>query len=92
MVVRWTATALRDLAALHDYIAADNTSAASKTVETVFSAIVALESHPEMSRRGRVKGTRELVVTPYILVYRTRRSAIDLLAILHGARKWPDSF
>ncbi len=91
MTVRWTATALRDLAALHDYIAADNPAAASGTVEKMLSGIDALERHPEMGRKGRIAGTRELVASPFVVVYRTRRTAIELLAIIHGARKWPDS-
>jgi toxin ParE1/3/4 len=91
MVVRWTATALRDLGALHDYIAGDSPAAASKTVETMLSVIARLERHPEMGRTGRIGGTRELVVTPYVVVYRTRRTVIELVAIIHGARKWPDS-
>jgi toxin ParE1/3/4 len=91
MVVRWAATALRDLARLHDYIAADNVAAASKTVETMLSVIARLEPHPETGRKGRIGGTRELVVAPYVVVYRVRRTVIELVAIIHGARKWPDS-
>ena len=91
MVVRWTATALRDLDALHNYIAADNPAAASRTVEAMLSGIAKLERHPEMGRKGRIGGTRELVMAPYVVVYRARRRVVELVAILHGARKWPDS-
>ena len=92
MTVRWTATALRDLNALHDYIAGDNPAAAAETVERLLSGIDALERHPEMGRKGRVAGTRELVASPYVIVYRQRRNLIELVAIIHGARKWPNSF
>jgi addiction module RelE/StbE family toxin len=91
MTLRWTATALRDLGALHDYIAADNLAAASETVENLLSGIDTLERHPEMGRKGRITGTRELVASHFIVVYRVRRTVIELLAIIHGARKWPDS-
>ena len=47
-----------------------------------------------MGRAGRVKGTRELVIskTPYIAVYRIIAEAIVVLRILHGAQQWPDEF
>lgn len=52
-----------------------------------------LAYHPEIGRLGRVSGTRELVVagTPYIFVYRVK-ATIEILTILHTARKWPDRF
>ena len=45
-----------------------------------------------MGRTGRVAGTRELVIAPYVIAYRSRKSVIEILAIIHGARRWPDSF
>lgn len=49
--------------------------------------------HPKL---GRVLGdgdTRRLTIagTPYIAFYRLR-SKIEVLAVLHGARQWPDRF
>jgi toxin ParE1/3/4 len=47
-----------------------------------------------MGRPGRVTGTRELVVdgTPYILPYRVRNRVVQILRVLHGARRWPQRF
>jgi len=47
-----------------------------------------------MGRPGRVDGTREFVVagTPYIIPYRVRGETVELLAVMHGARRWPDTF
>ncbi len=92
MIVRWTPTALRDLESLHGYVAEDKPRAAAATVERILSGIDALARHPEMGRRGRVAGTRELVVSPYIVAYRVKRGAIEVVAIIHAARRWPDSF
>jgi len=91
MTVRWTPTALRDLESLDAYIAEDAPEAAALTVERILSGIEALKRHPEMGRRGRVAGTRELVIAPYIVAYRTAQAAIEILAVIHGARRWPDS-
>jgi plasmid stabilization system protein ParE len=30
--------------------------------------------------------------TPYIVAYRIKGDQIDILAVLHAARKWPDGF
>ena len=92
MTVEWTPTALRDLKSLHSYIAEDNSKAASAMVEAMLTAIASLARHPEMGRQGRVTGTRELVVAPYVIAHRVRRTAIEIVAIIHGARRWPDSF
>lgn len=90
MKVHWTTTALRDLAALHEYIALDNVDAAIATTETMVNGIQTLARHPEMGRKGRISGTCELVFAPFIAVYRVRRERVELVAIIHGSRKWPD--
>ncbi len=92
MTIHWTPTALRDLESLHAYIAEDNQEAAAATVDRIVSAIDALQRYPEMGRSGRVEGTRESVVSPYVIAYRATRGAIEILGIIHGARRWPDSF
>jgi plasmid stabilization system protein ParE len=45
-----------------------------------------------MGRSGRVAATRELVVPPFVIAHRLRRGTVEILAIVHGARRWPDSF
>lgn len=49
--------------------------------------------NPDIGRRGRVAGTRELVIskTSYIVVYRVART-VEILAVVHGARAWPERF
>ncbi len=63
-------------------------------LERIFSAVELLERHSEVGRRGRVSGTGELVIpaTPFLIAYRVHRNRIAVLALLHGARKWPDRF
>jgi len=92
MNIRWTQTALRDLESLGAYIAEEAPGAAAAVVDEVLSGIQALTRHPEMGRRGRVAGTRELVIAPYVVAYRTAKASIEILAIIHGARRWPDAF
>ena len=89
MTVRWTEAALRDLEELHAFIAADRPEAADRTVDSILNALETAARFPESGRAGtRVKGTRELVLTPWLIVYRVRSGAVEVLAVIHGSRKW----
>jgi toxin ParE1/3/4 len=94
MNVRWMPLAEQDLEAAYDYVRQDNEDAAGQLVARIFSSVSMLMRHPLAGREGRVKGTRELVAgrTPYIIVYRIHRDAIQILAVLHGAQRWPTTF
>ena len=91
MRVEWLSLALADLNAEAEYIARENPSAAERMVDNIFGATGRLASFPAMGRPGRVPGTRELVVsnTPYIVPYRVRGQSVEVIRVLHGARKWP---
>lgn len=68
--------------------------AARRIVARIRSAVEHLRAHPKLGRPGRVAGTRELVVsdTPFIVPYRVRESGIEILTVLHAARRWPEDF
>lgn len=96
MKTSWTELAVRDLDRIEHYIGQDNPQAAVdvvlniiKTVETLLSA------QPNLGRPGRVHGTREIVVSDYpsyIIVYRVIDNKLEIIRVLHAARKWPDGF
>ena len=94
MKLRWTRLALHDLRHLHEYIAEDNPSAANRMVARIQDATQRLKNHPQMGRPGRVPGTRELVIagSPYIVVYILGDSEIQIVAVIHSAMRWPDTF
>ena len=95
MKIVWTRRAKRHLRAAYDYWERESSPFAADTMlNRIFSAVELLERHSEAGRRGRVSGTRELVIpaTPFPIAYRVRRNRIEVLALLHGARKWPDGF
>ena len=92
MTVRWSQTALRDLESLHEFVSEDRPSAATEMVERILSGIDALSRHPEMGRKGRVPGTRELIISPYVVAYRMKDGVVELIAIIHSARRWPGAF
>ncbi len=89
----WTRKASRHLRAAYDFWARESSpTAADLMLDRIFSAVELLERFPGAGRRGRIPGTRELVLvpTPFLVAYRTRRGTIEILALLHGARKWPE--
>lgn len=93
MKVRYTRPALRDLDQVRAYIALDNPLASRAIGARIGEAIASLSDFPERGRPGRVAGTRELVVTgtPYVVPYRIKSDEVTILAIMHGARRWPRS-
>ncbi|HKM89637.1 MAG TPA: type II toxin-antitoxin system RelE/ParE family toxin [Candidatus Acidoferrales bacterium] len=95
MKIEWTDPATHDLRATYDYWAEqESAAAADKTLDIILSAVEMLGRHPAAGRRGRVAGTRELVIlgTPFLVAYRLHRGSVQVLAVLHGARKWPEHF
>jgi toxin ParE1/3/4 len=92
--LRWTLPAVEQLQGIFEYIADDNAAAALRTVERIRLSIRQASRMPYAGRMGRVAGTREVIVpgTSYIVAYRVLDDAVHVLAILHGAQKWPESF
>jgi plasmid stabilization system protein ParE len=92
--VKWLELALDSLIAEAEFISQDSVAAAERTVVAILDAAENLKRFPALGRPGRVAGTRELVVsgTPYIVPYRVRGDTVELLLVLHAARKWPSKF
>lgn len=90
MRLRWSDDALQDLAAIRRYIAEDHPAAAKSVAQHILSTITYLRDHPDIGRVGRVQGTRELIIPglPYIIPYRVRREAIEILRVFHTSRQW----
>jgi toxin ParE1/3/4 len=92
--VLWTIRASAQLEAAYDFVPEENVSAAEKQLDMIKQGVEQLANFPEMGRPGRVYGTRELIIqsTPYIVAYRLKGSVVEILALLHGARRWPTQF
>ena len=94
MIVRYTKQALADLDEARAFIALERPTAAQAIGRRIQEAIGHLAQLPERGRRGRVAGTRELVIpaTPFVVAYRVQGGYVDVLAIMHSARRWPSAF
>ena len=77
--------------AIVKYIARDNAAATIAVGDAIEQQMKWLRDFPAMGRRGRVRGTRELVITglPYIAVYRALVEVVEVVRVLHGAQQWP---
>ena len=93
MRVVWSPTAVADLVRLRAYIAEHDPSAASRIAVTLLQAVEKLRGFPAMGRPGRLPETRELVVpgTPFVIPYRVGEGGLEIIAVMHGARKWPEN-
>ena len=91
MRVRWLLRSVHDLESIVDFIAKDSPAAALTEMERILAAVGQLGAFPASGRPGRVPDTRELVVSSYIVAYRVQHGAVQVLRVLHAARKWPET-
>jgi addiction module RelE/StbE family toxin len=93
MKISWSRRAAEHLAAIRKYIEEDNPEAAQRVALRIIECLRQLAGQPMMGRPGRVRGTRELVIsgTPYVAPYRVKRGALEIIAVFHGRQKWPKS-
>lgn len=91
MRIRWTEGAAGNLAQVEEYIALDNPSAAVETVLKVIDTVEILADYPALGKRGRERGTRELVVAglPFIIIFAIHREELVIIRVLHMAMKYP---
>ena len=96
MKVVWTRKASRHLRAAYDYWAGESSPAAADTHARthLLAPSNCWSAFPKPGGRAVFPATRELVIvpTPFLVAYRVRRTKIEILALLHGARKWPELF
>ncbi len=80
-----------DLDRIFEWIAKDNPRAATDTIRRIRAKLnlLAATGFAEIGRRGRDPGTRELIASPYIIVYEVHKECdeIVVLGVFHGARK-----
>lgn len=69
----------------------DNRPAAVATVNKIIEAAQMLSDYPTIGKRGRERGTRELVVAglPYIVIYAVQSDELVILRVLHTSMKYP---
>ncbi len=88
----WTDPAVSDLDSIHEYISRDSEIYADSVLSEIFDAVDRLIDY---SQSGRVvpeleePQTREIIVGNYRVMYEVQDDVIQILTVLHGARKFP---
>jgi toxin ParE1/3/4 len=92
--VRWRKNAQLDLSEIDAHIRQENPQAANRVVSAIRQGTMQLARTPLAGRPGRVEGTREFIVAnfPYIVAYQVMPAAVEILAVIHTARLWPENF
>ena len=84
--------AVLDLEAIWDYIAADNIDAADRWIAKLFEAFEALGQNPGMGHKREDLTRFPILFWPvgaYLVIYRTQRSPIEIVAVTQGSRDIP---
>ena len=89
MRIKWLNDAISDLIEIRKYIADDKPQTANKVSALIRQTVEPLAEHPDLGRPGRIEGTRELILNalPYIIPYRVKNDNIEILRVLHAARR-----
>jgi toxin ParE1/3/4 len=92
--IRWSTPARLQLRRQSQYIAVDRPIVARLIATRVQDAVNRLADFPLQGRPGRVIDTRELVVsrTPFTVAYRVTDETVEVIAVIHQAQQWPESF
>lgn len=92
--IRWSPRAASDLERICDHIGQDSEVYAALFAKRVVALVEGLAEFP---RSGRVvpeygiETLREKIFQSYRIVYRIRADAVEVGAIVHGARHLPDA-
>lgn len=91
MRVIWSDRALIHLEAIGAYLEQRSPAGATRVLAAIARRVESLADHPHSGRRGRIHGTRELVIprTRYLVAYRLHDEEIEILAVIHGSQRWP---
>jgi toxin ParE1/3/4 len=89
MRLRWTPAAAADLKQISDYLKERYPHYKQPTMRKLYDGVQSLKEWPGRGRPGREEGTRELTFSPlpYIVVYRVREQAVEVVRVYHGAQE-----
>jgi len=93
MRVYWTENAIGHLVNIYEYIALNSPTFAKRMVDKITRRSEQIADHPFSGRKVpeyKADDVRELIEIPYRIIYRIKPDQIDVLAVIHGARLFPD--
>ncbi len=87
--ILWSGPALNDLRAIKDYISYDKPSAAKRLAKKISQGVLDLAVHPHLGREVPEfpgSGYREVIVSPYRIIYELREGKVVVLRVWHSRR------
>ena len=88
----WTESAHADLRAIHDYLSQVALEVAERTTARLVGRLDQARDFPFSGRMVPETGAeliRELIESPYRIMYEVFPDRIEILAVVHGARRFP---
>lgn len=84
----WSPLALEQLWTIVEYIWREDPSAAWSVHDRIVERVERLSHFPELGPPGRLRSTRQLVITgtPYVVVYQLTKEAVLVLAVWHSSQ------
>lgn len=92
--VTWSPQAIRDVESIRAFIARDSPAYADLVARRILAAVERLHSFPESGRivpERQDPEIREVIVTPYRIVYRLRTDVVEIATVFRGSREFPES-
>ena len=92
MRVHWTNKALNDLLSIYEYVASSSPGYADRTVDRLTRRTEQLEVFPSSGRmvpEYEQEDLRELIESPYRIIYRVGEEQVDVVSVLHGRQRLP---
>lgn len=90
MKIIWSPKALSDLVRLHEFLAAENSTAAAKAVQNLVTTADRLQHFPRMGERldrYDPREVRRIFAGPYEIRYRLTTESIFILRLWHGRER-----
>jgi toxin ParE1/3/4 len=92
LALRWTEPAVNQLGGIVEYISVTSPVYAEQTLERIVGRLSQAQAFPDSGRRvpeAPSLDVRELIESPYRLIYRVKGEAIEVVAIVHGRQDLP---
>ena len=92
MKVVWTNEALNHLDSIYHYIAKDNPYYAKRVIDNLTARTKQLHRFPELGRlvpEYEAEALRELIESPYRIIYYVIDKQVEILTVFHGAQQLP---
>ena len=91
MEVHWTDSAEKHLDSIYEYIAQDSSYYAKRMVGKLTLKSIQISQYPHSGRvvpEYENEKIREIIESPYRIIYKIKSDQIDILAVIHGARNF----